>query len=88
MAWFGKSQEQKDKEWKQQQMEYDGVANTLHRLSSKCFKRCAQNVSKAELSTTEMMCLDRCTRKYIHSINTVSLRTQEISRKYMPAQLQ
>ena len=84
MSWnpFGKSQEQQDKEWKMQKMEYEGVANTIHRLSSKCFTRCAKNVKKSDLSTAEMLCLDRCTRKYIHAINTVSTRTEEISRKY------
>ena len=83
MSWnLFKSQADIDAEWKQQKIEYQGVAHTVIKLSTKCFKRCAKDVTKSDLSTAEMLCLDRCTRKYIHAINTVSLRTEEISRKY------
>ena len=84
MSWnrFWRSKEDEDAKWKMQKMEYQGVADTLHKLSSKCFQRCAQNVNKPELSTAEMLCLDRCTRKYVHVVNEMSVRTAEISKKY------
>jgi len=78
----GKTKEQQNAEWEMQKMEYQGVSNIINKLAGKCFERCAQNVSISQLSTAEMLCLDRCTAKYIHAINTVSIRTQEISGKY------
>ena len=86
MSWnlFGQSQEALDKQWKLQKMETEHVAKTLHRLSEKCYTRCAQNVNKPELSTAEMLCLDRCTTRFILTINTASLRTDELAGKYGP----
>ena len=84
-SWFGgRSQKQKDEEIKLAKMEYEGMTDTLHRITQKCFKRCAKDVNYAELSTSEMLCLDRCTQSYLTTINLVGIRTEEISRKFGP----
>lgn len=88
-SWFGgASAQQKEMEMKMAKMEYEGMTNTLHRITSKCFKRCAKDVNYADLSTSEMLCLDRCTQSYLTTINLVGIRTEEISRKFGPEWMQ
>ena len=82
MPWFGKTAEEEKKEVDKAKMSYDAVASTLQRLSSKCFERCTKYLNKSELATSEMVCLDRCTAKYMFTINLVGTRTQEISEKF------
>ena len=82
MPLFGKSKEQEKAEVNNAKMNYDSVAHTIHALSHKCFIKCAQNLTNAKLSTSEMVCLDRCTAKYMFTINIVGTRTQEISKKF------
>ena len=81
-SWFRRpSAAQKEQEMKMAKLEYQGMTNTLHRITAKCFKRCAKDVNYADLSSSEMMCLDRCTETYLTVINLVGTRTEEISRK-------
>lgn len=81
-SWFGPSAQQRAEMIKMQKMEYEGMMETLDRIASKCFTRCAKEVNYADLSTSEMLCLDRCTETYLSCINLVGLRTEEISKRF------
>lgn len=81
-SWFGPTQQQQEQQIKMAKMEYEGMTNTLHKITNKCFKRCAKEINFSELSSAEMLCLDRCTHSYLTCINLVGIRTQEISSKF------
>mmetsp|Transcript_3952 Transcript_3952/g.6706 ORF Transcript_3952/g.6706 Transcript_3952/m.6706 type:complete len:97 (-) Transcript_3952:153-443(-) len=81
-AWFGKSESQQAEEMNFMKLEYDVMVNTLHRVSTKCFAKCAKNVYLSELSTAEQLCLDRCTQSFLVTVNMFGIRTDEISRRY------
>ena len=55
-----------------------GTAGILHRLTNRCFVKCAKEMHNPELTTSETLCLDRCAYKYVHSVNLVGQRIQQI----------
>jgi import inner membrane translocase subunit TIM10 len=61
-------------------MEMKGLADSYHRMSVSCYRKCIPNVKEAALAVGEMSCIDRCVSKYldVHAIvgSTLSQYTQ------------
>ena len=53
-----------------------GTAGILHRLTNRCFAKCAKEIHNPQLNSAEMLCLDRCAYKYMLSVNVVGQRMQ------------